>query len=313
MLLLPAAFAHSAAQGVPPHHGGAPGLWLDWSFDPTFLLLLALAALYFRGLARHRRAGRALLPGWRPWLFALGVATFALALLSPIDALADLSFAWHMAQHMLLVLVAPPLFLLGAPFVPVVRGLPARFRRRVFVPLARQPGVRWFFINVTRPWVGLPLYVVTLWGWHHPLLYDGALHNAALHYLEHFCFVVSAVFFWWNVVSPHPFRSRLGYGPRMAYLFAAMLQNNALGALISFSTSALYAYKAMGGFWSLTAEDDQLIGGLLMWLGGAMMHVLAFTVILILLASQHERPNPARLPDAKMEKPAWPAAKAVDV
>ncbi|NIP74316.1 MAG: cytochrome c oxidase assembly protein, partial [Gammaproteobacteria bacterium] len=93
-------------------------------------------------------------PFWRPLCLGLGVGLLGLALLGPVDLLADYAFTWHMVQHELLVLVGVPLLLLGAPFIPVLRGLPRGFRRRVFAPFARNRAVRGTLVRLTHPLAG---------------------------------------------------------------------------------------------------------------------------------------------------------------
>ena len=289
------AHAHSGTETSAGEPAGGLDLILDWTFDPTFLVPLVIALLYFRGLWRYWALGGVSFPAWRPAMFLLGLATLAAALLSPIDALADRSFAWHMVQHLLLTLVAAPLILLGAPFVPVIRGLPAVFRRAVFIPFARNRAVRWILVTVTRPIVAFIAYTASLWAWHDATLYDLTLANELVHYLEHFNFFVVAVLLWWHVVSPHPFRSRMGYLARIGFLIGSSVQSNALGALIAFSGSAWYAYRSLPGFWGLTAAEDQMIGGLLMWVGGAILHLIAITIIFVVYAIQEQAKEPPRM------------------
>ncbi|MCZ6553969.1 MAG: cytochrome c oxidase assembly protein [SAR324 cluster bacterium] len=308
---MPLAHAHSVADGAPEQLPAGAGLLLEWTFDPTFLLPLLLAWLYFRGLRAYRRKGGRRFPAWRPVAFAAGLGIVALALLSPIDLLADFSFFWHMVQHMMLTLAGVPLLLLGAPFLPVVWGLPEGIRRRGFVPLAKFPPLRWGVLWVTRPIPGLLLYVFTLWAWHHPTLYNAALAERSVHYLEHLSFMVMAVLFWWNVVTPYPFRSRMHYLIRMAYIFLATVQNSALGALLALSGGVWYAYAALEGFWGLTMAEDQLLGGAMMWFGGVMMHLAALLAVFVVYAREEERnapvaviPDPENAPHVTRSPPA---------
>lgn len=286
------AYAHSAAGAAAPPEG--LGLWLEWTLDPTFLVPLAVALLYWRGLRAYRRRRPALFPWWRPAAFAAGIALIAVALLSPVDRLADVSFTWHMAQHMLLVQVAMPLLLLGAPFLPVVRGLPGRFRRRVFLPFANHPAVRAGARALVHPVTGFLVYVGALWAWHAPALYDAALLSEPVHYFEHFCFVVAGVLFHWHVVTPFPFRSRMHYLVRVGYLFVATIQNSALGSMITLSGTVLYAYADLGAAWGMSPARDQLVGGILMWVGGGMMHLGLALIVLAVYAAEEGRKEPPR-------------------
>lgn len=284
------AYAHGGAvHGAPPV---SLSLLADWTFDPTFLVPLLLALLYFRGYARYRRRGGRRFGVWRPVLFTLGAAVVALALLSPVDLLADYSFTWHMAQHDLLVLVAVPLLLLGAPFIPVVRGLPLSVRRRFFIPFARQGHVRVAVRFLTRPVVALIAYEATVLAWHLPGFYDLALFNDWAHYGMHLSLIVTGVLFWWNLVTPYPFPSRLHHLLRVLMLFGSAIVNGALSAMIVFSGQVLYGYHFRPGFWGVTMLDDQVIGSGLMWVMGDMLRLLAIMAIFVAYARQENAKEP---------------------
>ena len=266
----------------------------DWNFDPLFLIPLLLAFLYFRGLRGYRKKGGRRFPRWRPPLFTVGLVFVALALVSPVDRLAEVSFTWHMFQHQWLMFVAIPLLLLGAPFLPVVWGLPKVLRRWVFIPFAKNFLVRFFFIQGTRPLPALVLMQFALLIWHMPENYDRALLNEALHYLQHVIFMVTAALFWWNLVSPYPFPSRLNPLMRMAFLVLSSIFNSALSAFITFADSVLFGYDRLIAFWGSPMLADQTLGGLLMWVIGAMMHLFAIGVIFFAYATEERKKEPSR-------------------
>ena len=274
--------------------GISPGefSWWEWTFDPVFLIPLLLAMLYFRGYFNYRRRGGRIFPSWRPPLFALGVLVLAAALLSPIDKLADHSFIWHMAQHDMMTLIGVPLLLLGAPFIPVVRGIPFGLRRIVFIPLAKNFLVRAAAWKLTHPLVPLVLFELTLLFWHFPPLYDRALFNEGVHYAMHFSFIFTAILFWWNLINPHPFPSRLHLLLRMMMLFGSSVVNTALSSIITFSPTTLYGYELLPGFWGLTMQEDQFIGGALMWSMGAMLRLGAMSIIFFIYVREENLRNP---------------------
>ena len=104
----------------------------SWSIPPTATFALLLTALvYLRGWINLRRAGSIELPPWRAASFLVGLFFLWVALASPLDTFSGFVLTAHMLQHMLLMMVAPPLILLGAPLIPIVRGLP-RFAAREF-------------------------------------------------------------------------------------------------------------------------------------------------------------------------------------
>ena len=274
------------------HAGVGGGLPLLGGWD-SFVVLLGLAvgaALYARGLLRSRGRRARLFPWWRPTLFSLGWLALVLSELPPIETLADDLFFVHMLQHMLILMVGAPLVLLGTPFVPFMRGLPARFRRRVAIPIVRNRQLRWLLRAVTHPVVALATLVIVGWGWHTPALYDLALEVEAAHFLEHGLFFWTAVIFWWSVIDPAPLRPRINYALRLPYLIAAVVQNIALGAFITFSTDVLYpSYESAPRVLDITVLEDQEIGGLMMWVGGSMMYLVAlFIVLAVMLAREEE-------------------------
>ena len=287
------AYAHG---GVEHSAGAAPHISLlaDWSFDPIFLVPLLVALLYFKGYLRYRRRGGRRFPPWRPLLFTAGVSVVAIALMSPVDLLADYSFTWHMAQHDLLMLVAVPLILLGAPFIPVIRGLPLPVRRYVFIPVARHGAVRGVLRFVTHPLAALVLFEASVVAWHVPGLYDAALFGPWVHYGMHLSFFATGVCFWWHIVTPYPFRSRLHHFLRIGMLVASSIVNGTISALIVFADKVLYGYEFLPGFWGLTMLDDQAIGSGLMWVMGDMLRLAAISIIFGAYAMQEEAKEPGR-------------------
>jgi putative membrane protein len=284
-------YAHSGLDHV--HHVGGINFLTDWTFDPTFLIPLAAAILYWRGIRRYRRKGGRRFPPWRQACFGAGIFFSFLALDSPVDTLADWSFTWHMIQHELLMVFAVPCLLLGTPFLPVVWGLPEGFRRRVFVPFARAPAVHRVLKSVTHPVAGLLAYTAVVWIWHLPRFYDAAYANDFIHYGEHFSFVLGAFLFWWNVVTPYPFPAQVNVFLRILLIILSEVPSIALSALITFADTAMYAYGALPGFWGLTMLEEQQIGGLLMWVGfGTGVRLAAALTVLAVYVRAEEAKEP---------------------
>lgn len=213
------------------------------------------------------------------------------ALLTPVDALAHDLFSVHMVQHMLLVAVAAPLLLLGAPIRPILRGMPRGWRRGIVRPIARNAAVRGALHLLTHPLVAGALYVGGLYAWHVPLLYDAALRDEAVHVAEHLWFTVTALLFWSCVIDPEPFRSRLPYAARIVYLLLAGAgQNTILGGLLAFSTRLLYrSYEGRPERYGLDAVLDQRIGGAIMWVPGDLIFLSAASVSFFLWLATEER------------------------
>lgn len=266
----------AAAHGIEEGHTA-------WCPDFGSLLALAtLAGLYTLGWRRmgpRRRAHR--LGRSRAFGFATGLAVLAVALLSPLDRLAEALFSAHMGQHLLLMGVAPPLLAWGRFWVVCLWALPLRERRRI--------GRFWRDASVLRGLTGLldrPLAVgllasFALWFWHLPVPYALALHNRPLHILEHLSFLLTALAFWTLVVESAG-RRRFGYGMALVFVAAMGMQESLLGALLTFAAHPLYpVQKAATGAFGLTPLEDQELAGLLMWVPAGLVH-LGFMSVLFL-------------------------------
>ncbi len=252
---------------------------------------------YAVGITRARRLGRTTPPLWRQAAFGAGVALILVALIGPLETLAEQYFTWHMVQHLLLVLIAPPLLLLGAPVVPVLRGLPPFLQRPVFVTVAGNRLVRRVTHALLHSHVALGMYLAAVWLWHMPPLYSAAVVSEAIHVLEHITFFWPAVFFWWNVVDSWPFRARLSAPRRLLYLFLSTAGLKIVGVLITVSGQVLYtAYLAPREGSAYTALDDQRIGGLIMWLGGGLYMLLPLAFIFFHWAQQDAQAAPTPPP-----------------
>ncbi len=255
-------------------------LWLAWSADPTVLIGVPLAAvLYARGLRsleRRRIHGKP-----RAVAFYLGLTAMFIALASPLDALAGELFAAHMAQHMLLMFFAVPAIQIGAPVIPMTRGVPRPIRKRFLIPFLKSAPVRAALRNLFRPLIAWPLFIGMLLGWHVPAAYEAALRNETIHVIEHAAFIFGAYLWWWNVIDPAPLRAGLSYLARVPFVFITIVPNFALGAFLTFAPSAWYpSYEATAPLYGLTALEDQEIGGVIMWVPGSFVVAAALLLAL---------------------------------
>jgi cytochrome c oxidase assembly factor CtaG len=211
------------------------------------------------------------------------------ALVSPLHPVSSELLWVHMVQHVLLVLVAAPLLVLGAPIVPMTLALPLSWRRTI-----RRWGriglLRWAGRLLTRPPVAWVLSVAVLWAWHAPGPYDAAVRNEGIHALEHISFLATAILFWWMAIRPDA-RRRLFGGSEVLYVFTAGIQSGALGAVLTFAGSPLYpAYADTVGRWGLTPLQDQQLAGLIMWIPAGLVYVVAAGALFVrwLLAMERE-------------------------
>ena len=229
-------------------------------------------------------------PAWRTASFLLGLAALLVALASPIDGYAGISFTVHMVQHMLLTVVAAPLLMLGAPIRPLLRGFPALVRASVVRPLARARVVRALVHALRHPLVAAALSVGGRYAWHVPGLYDTAVADARVHVLEHVWFFFSALLFWSVVIDPEPFRATLGYAARLPYLLVmGAAQNTVLGGVLSFTTRPLYtAYTSDSALFGFDRVTDQRVGGAIMWVLGDLVFLAAASIAFFLWLAQEE-------------------------
>jgi putative membrane protein len=242
----------------------APGFG---ALDGAILAAVAAAALaYAVGCARARRtaAGRRALPQWRALAFAAGWSALGAALSPPLATFADSLFAAHMLQHELLVLVAPPLVVLGRPALVWLWALPSGARRACLRPLrARAAATLWRVLGAPLPALGI--HAAVLWLWHAAPAFEWALRDDLVHAVQHASFYASAALFWWSLL--HGRFGRVGYGAAVLFVFATALHSGALGALLVVASAPWYptqaARAAAAGHDALA---DQQLAGLLMWI-----------------------------------------------
>ena len=302
------ALAH-AGQAPAPHD-----LPAAWNWDPPLLLLFALAAgAYGLGFARlRRRAGkRPQAVTRRAAAFAVGLGVLVAAVAGPLHALGSALFAAHMVQHLLLILVAAPLLLLGRPEVPWLAAAPAGPRR--WLSRRARPAAARALGPAAEPAAAWSLHAAAVWAWHLPLLYDAALRHEAVHALEHGTLLGTALLFWWPLVG---FRRRLDGGAAFLYLLAASLQGMALGALMALSHSPWYAaHASTTAAWGLTPLQDQRLAGLAMGVPGGMLYGLAAAALLVVWLQRPEDEPAAPPPAARPARGehhrggAWPAKR----
>jgi cytochrome c oxidase assembly factor CtaG len=263
----------------------------SWPFDPWLLVALGLAAvIYLRGWLALRRRNPRRWHARQLIAFLGGLTAIYLALASPIEPFAALLLQVHMLQHLLLMMVAPPLLWLGAPLFPVLRGLPEQVRKHWVAPLFRFPALRALCGRVTHPAVALPLFVAATWLWHTPILYELALRSSGWHYFQHACFLGTGLLFWYPVVRPYPSRPRWSPWLIAPYLVLADAQNTMLSALLTFSSQILFPYYlGVPRLAGISASADQSAAGALMWVVGSVAFLLPLFAIGIRLLYGDDR------------------------
>jgi cytochrome c oxidase assembly factor CtaG len=260
---------------------GPGGIWSAWSGDPLVVAGLVVASvLYGRGYVRRRRGGTGGPAGRRAFAFAGAIAVIAIALLSPLDAMADALLAAHMVQHLLLIVVAPPLLVTGRPIATAIAGLPRGLRRTV-VRVRSAPVVVAIARALHRPVVAWVLFTIALWIWHAPSPYTWAIEHSLVHAVEHASFLLTATL-GWSVALRARARAPLGALGRALFLVATAVQGGLLGAILLFAPTALYPVHGGGpATWGLTPLEDQQLAGALMWIPPSAVYLTAAAAILV--------------------------------
>jgi cytochrome c oxidase assembly factor CtaG/polyferredoxin len=259
-------------------------------FWPTCFLLLA-AVVYLRGWLRARRTRPRELSVWRALCFWSGLLSLWLAIASPLDALGNLLLSAHMAQHFILMSVAPPLILLGAPTVPLLRGMPKALMRDLVAPWSStgwMNRVGAFFANPVLGWISMNLAYV---GWHIPAAYELTLRSSMWHEVEHGCFFFTSLLFWWSIIQPWPSHARFSRWLVVPYMLGAGVVNTALSSSFAFSGHIFYlTYTQVPRLFGISAMRDQVAAGVGMWVIGSIFLVFpAMLIVSNLLSTQRRK------------------------
>lgn len=274
----------------------------SWSFSWPLVAIAASGVLYLLGGRMSATPGDAR-KRWRGAAFYSGLVTLALAIGSPIDAYAGELFWVHMVQHVLLMMVAPPLLLIGRPWPRIVRPLPVHLRR----PLARgalagpalapvRRGLRW----IAAPLPAFVLFNGMLVVWHLPALYDLTLRDGPVHELEHALFFGTGLLFWVHLLPGAAGRPQLADGARAVYGVAALLVSWVLAIVLGLASAPIYgAYAGLahrpGG---LSALGDQQLAAGVMWVPGSV----PYCIVLVLVTLRWLDPD---TPQRRLREMTW--------
>ena len=277
----------------------------EWS-PPMLLTLLAVvsAALYTLGWFAIRRTRREQFAAWRLGAFLAGIGIIWIAIASPLDGFADALLSAHMIEHLLLMSLAPPLLLLGWPQVPVLRGLRAIGLTNLLGFLLRSSGLRAvgrFLIHPAVAWLAMNLSFLI---WHIPRAYDFALEHERWHDVEHLCFLVTSILFWWPLIRPWPTAGRpLGWFA-LPYLVGADVVNTALSAMLAFCDRPVYSYYVTeSNPFHVSPLHDQVAGAVVMWVVGSLVFLIPVPVLVVRLLQEGT--------SARLQTPSPPAVESV--
>jgi putative membrane protein len=241
-----------------PLFHGEPG----WTWYPSVLIGFSLWTLLYVWANRGKRT-----PLVQQVAFHLGTLAGLIALVSPLDELGDeYLFSAHMVQHLLLMFVTAPLWLLGTPARLVDGIIPKRLNKLVN--------------RLASPISAFVVFVGVLWFWHVPAVYELAQESEAVHIFEHLSFIGAALIGWWPVIGAETSRIPKPDPPvRMLYLFLLAVPCTALAAILTYAKTPLYPfYMTVPRMYGLSVLQDQHLGGLLMWLPTHMFLLLTLGI-----------------------------------
>lgn len=253
----------------------------DWDIPPAVTSALVVAGLiYVRGWLVLRRTRPNQIPEWRLASFVGGLFAIFVAVSSSLDTYSETLLFMHMAQHFVLMSVAPPLIVLGCPFVPILRGLPRPIVSRIGGPIFRSSlahALQALFSQLPFAWVSMNLAYVC---WHIPRAYEFALSSEGWHNIEHLCFFLTSILFWWPIVLPWPSRQRFETWMLIPYLLLADLVNTAVSAFLCFSGRLLYpSYALVERPFGINPLTDQIAAGAFMWVCGSIVFLVPAVVL----------------------------------
>lgn len=247
-----------------------------WSAPPGVLIPLAVTAvLHWRGLhaigigrrsegLRERQKQRR----QQAWLFYAGLLAIVVALMSPLDYWSEVDFWPHMLQHLVLIYLAAPLIVLGAPWLALVRGLPSRPRRaflRFFYHRRAGMVLRRALSALANPIVATVGFLAVFLVWHLRVLFDLALVNRYVHDLEHLCFLGIGVWLWSQLVGSYPYRPRWEPISRIWLVAANLFGSWMLAIAMAFARKPWYPAYAHVAVRHMPLLPDQSLAAACMW------------------------------------------------
>jgi len=267
---------------------------------PTIAAILT-ACVYLRGWLQLRTASANVIPAWRALSFLLGLFLIWVAVGSALAAFDEEMLTVHMIQHLLLMTIAPPLMLVGAPVMPLLHGLPRQFVQSTIGPWLRRPAVQWIGDTLSEPALGWLAAAGALVGWHVPGAFTLALHSEGWHVVEHATFLAAGFLFWWPVVQPWPSVPVWPRWTMLPYLFSATLPCDMLSAFLAFCDRVVYpAYLSTSRPFGISALEDQQCAGALMWTCVTFVYLVPATILTLqLLAASGSRKDESAQPELR--------------
>jgi len=247
-------------------HVGARVSLTSFSVHPSTVIGIAALAILYEWAARRFVRADSTPP--RRFLFHGALVVMFFSLNGWLHDLSDAYlFSAHMVQHLVLALVVAPLMLMGVTGEMLRPALSVR---------GVAPVARW----LTKPTHCFAIFNVVVAGWHLPPLYNYALAHHPVHIVQHLMFLAASVVMWWPILSPLPELPRLSFPGQMLYLFLMSIPMAIVSVYIAYADSVLYPlYASAPRVWGITPMNDQMIGGLIMWIPGGLFFYSIISVV----------------------------------
>ncbi len=294
-----ATFALRAGEG-----GGAGWIWIctwaavpppefpqalfTFAVEPIPIFLVALAAVWYVRTRRRAQAShtRSLVLNGRVAACLAGMALVLFTVFGPIAAYDGTFLTLHMVQHFILITIAPPLILAGAPMTLWLIASGKERRRRVIYPVLHSAPFRAF----THPLVGVALFAAVPLFWYITPAFEESLGNASLHFFGYAIFLFAGLHYWWPVIGGNPTRWNLSYPVRLVYLLALVPIHALLGLIFHEPDNVIYEQlAAIPRGWGPDALLDQQIAGAIMFIAGEALGLIALIVVAWQWAAHEER------------------------
>lgn len=276
----------------------------SWSAPIGVNFALCFTALvYARGWLRLHLVFPNAISARRLAAFLSGIISVWIATGSPVEAFDDISLSVHMMQHLLLMAIAPPLLLLGAPKLPLLQGFPQSITRSVVGPFLRWGLVKSLGRRITNPAICWLAATFSLIGWHVPAVFELALRWGWLHEVEHGCFLGAGLLFWWPVIQPWPSTARWPRWSIPLYLFCATLPCDALSAFLAFCDRVVYpSYLSVVRPFNISPLQDQECAAAMMWVSVTIIFLIPAVVVTMEILSPQK---------AYLSEESWPGLRRI--
>jgi len=276
----------------------------SWSAPVGVNVSMFLTVLiYTKGWLHLHKTFPNLISAWRFAAFFAGIVSLSIAVGSPLDAFDDVSLSVHMVQHLLLMAIAPPLILLGAPALPLLQGIPQAMARGIVGPFLRWSLVKRLARFISNPAICWLAAALALIGWHIPVVFELALRSHSWHELEHATFFGTGLLFWWPVVQPWPSTARWARWSIPLYLFCATLPCDALSGFLTFCDRVVYtSYLSAPQILTASPLQDQEFAAALMWVSVTIIFLVPAVVVTIQILSPGS---------ANLTAQPWPALNGI--